>query len=73
MMKIMINALRRHIVHPVHKVNSKMLVFFLGGGGFVFKFLFHFVSSIDHTHNGQKKKDKKTNNDPQNITQKTKD
>jgi hypothetical protein len=27
----------------------------------------------DKQYNGQKKKDKRTNNDPQNITQKTKD
>ena len=30
-------------------------------------------SKKDKQHHGQKKKDKKTNNDPQNITQKTKD
>jgi hypothetical protein len=30
-------------------------------------------TSKDRKHNGQKKKDKRTNNDLQNITQKTKD
>ena len=29
--------------------------------------------SMERQHNGQKKKDKRTNNDLQNITQKTKD
>ena len=30
-------------------------------------------SKKDKQYNGQKKQDKRTNNDPQNITQKTKD